>query len=95
MQLHSIVEAIALRLCADKPFTQTQIAQQMTELHLPVTSESTYKRAVTRLHQLGLIELVQDERARQGNTKFYQLTKAGDYENDELKKLFATLGDER
>jgi DNA-binding PadR family transcriptional regulator len=94
MKLHNIVDAIALRLCVDKPFTQSQIAQQMSQLHLPVASESAHKRAVTRLHQLGLIELVQDGLVRQGNTKFYKLTRDGEYENDELRKLFATLGDE-
>jgi DNA-binding PadR family transcriptional regulator len=91
MQIYNIVDAIALQLCAEKPFTQTEIARRMNERHIPLRSESAYKRAVTRLHQLGLISLAQDEPARQGNTKYYEITAAGKDELECLEKCFIAV----
>jgi DNA-binding PadR family transcriptional regulator len=92
MQLHSIVEAIALRLFSEKPFSQTDIAKQLTSVQsdLSVKSESAYKRAVARLHACGLIELVNINPPLPGNVKFYRITRLGIAELSVVERFFKT-----
>jgi DNA-binding PadR family transcriptional regulator len=88
MRLQNIVDVIALNCCIKGQFTQSQIAQQMTNLQLSAHSASAYKRSVTRLHQLGLIKLVQSNKTRQGNTKYYEITQAGKDELNHVRTVF-------
>jgi DNA-binding PadR family transcriptional regulator len=92
MQLHSIVEAIALRLFSEKPFCQTDIAKQLMSVQsdLSVKSESAYKRAVIRLHACGLIEFVKVNPPLPGNVKIYRITQLGIAELSVVEKFFRT-----
>jgi DNA-binding PadR family transcriptional regulator len=92
MQLHSIVEAIALRLFSEKPFSQTDIAKQLMSVQsdLSIKSDSAYKRAVTRLHACGLIELVKVNPPLPGNVKIYRITQLGIEELSVVERFFKT-----
>jgi DNA-binding PadR family transcriptional regulator len=92
MEIYSIVEAIALRLFSKKPFSQTDIAKQLmsAQSDLSVKSESAYKRAVTRLHACGLIELVKVNPPLPGNVKIYKITQLGIAELSVVERFFRT-----
>jgi DNA-binding PadR family transcriptional regulator len=92
MQIHSIVEAIALRLFSEKPFSQSDIAKQLMSVQsdLSVKSDSAYKRAVTRLHNCGLIELDNINPPLPGNVKFYRITTLGIEELSVVERFFRT-----
>jgi DNA-binding PadR family transcriptional regulator len=86
--LQNNLDVVALRLFSQSNYSQTQLAEHMGKLSLGF-SESAYKRSLTRLHQLNLIEFVKQDKVLPGNVKFYRITEAGKDELEETRKFLA------